>query len=82
MFPFNLKRYTILKEVTADGSVTFSVSMFISKMSDRYGDFGLKPTMGMGFVLTTLALFLIGSTTPAWSTVRPNADEALLFQPR
>uniref|UniRef100_A0A1I7XG62 Membrane transporter n=1 Tax=Heterorhabditis bacteriophora TaxID=37862 RepID=A0A1I7XG62_HETBA len=57
------------------------VGAIITCMSYRIPDFGLRPTMAIGFCLSLLIILFITASVPAWSTVKPNNDVAWLIQP-
>uniref|UniRef100_A0A1I7T1N4 MFS domain-containing protein n=1 Tax=Caenorhabditis tropicalis TaxID=1561998 RepID=A0A1I7T1N4_9PELO len=57
------------------------MGIIISTLSKRIKDFGLKPTMLIGCVLTTVFCFLALISTPFNATVTPSNEEPLLFQP-
>ncbi|CAL2043990.1 unnamed protein product [Caenorhabditis brenneri] len=57
------------------------MGIIISTLSKRIKDFGLKPTMLIGCVLTTVFCFLALLSTPFNATVTPSHEEPLLFQP-
>ncbi|KAE9418507.1 hypothetical protein Angca_003442, partial [Angiostrongylus cantonensis] len=54
---------------------------FISTMSKRVTDFGLKPTMFIAFGLTTILLLLIVFSVPPWATIELTNDPTLLIKP-
>uniref|UniRef100_A0A0K0DLW3 MFS domain-containing protein n=1 Tax=Angiostrongylus cantonensis TaxID=6313 RepID=A0A0K0DLW3_ANGCA len=54
---------------------------FISTMSKRVTDFGLKPAMFIAFGLTTILLLLIVFSVPPWATIELTNDPTLLIKP-
>ncbi|PIO59431.1 hypothetical protein TELCIR_19106 [Teladorsagia circumcincta] len=50
-------------------------------MSKRIKDFGLEPTMFIGFGLTTGIMMVILASVPTWATIRPTDDPAWIIQP-
>ncbi|EFO94822.1 hypothetical protein CRE_09233 [Caenorhabditis remanei] len=57
------------------------MGLIISTLSKRIKDFGLKPTMLIGCVLTTIFCFVAFLSTPFNATVTPSHEDPLLFQP-
>ncbi|CCD74361.1 UNC93-like protein MFSD11 [Caenorhabditis elegans] len=57
------------------------MGIIISTLSKRIKDFGLKPTMLIGSVLTTVFCFVALLSTPFDATVTPSHEQPLLFQP-
>ncbi|CAO4377667.1 unnamed protein product [Caenorhabditis nigoni] len=53
----------------------------ISTLSKRIKDFGLKPTMLIGCVLTTIFCTVAFLSTPYNATTTPSHEDPLLFQP-
>lgn len=63
-------------------SSPFSVGLFVSALSHRYPSFGLRPTMVLCVTLTLGVFGLTVASTPRLSSILPNDDAALLFEPR
>ncbi|KAK6053814.1 hypothetical protein COOONC_08682 [Cooperia oncophora] len=63
------------------GFLGMRVGVIISTMSKRIKDFGLEPTMFIGFGLTTFAMLLIVASVPTWATVQLTDEPAWIIQP-
>lgn len=72
----------IKAHLTMFSTASILVGTFVGAMSRRIKNFGLKPTMYIGSVLSIITLALITASVPKTATYEPTAEEAWLLQPR
>ncbi|VDM60294.1 unnamed protein product [Angiostrongylus costaricensis] len=65
----------------AVGTGEVIMGAFISTMSKRVTNFGLKPTMFIAFGLTTILLLVIVLSVPPWATIELTNDPTFLIKP-
>ncbi|VDD87489.1 unnamed protein product [Enterobius vermicularis] len=58
-----------------------SIAVIISIASNKYENFGRVPTAVIGFAIHLLVFTLVLLSTPRYSSLRPNNDGGLLFNP-
>ncbi|KAL6737563.1 hypothetical protein Aduo_011194 [Ancylostoma duodenale] len=83
LFTHHLDDYLYLPAIysLAVGSGEVLMGTFVGAMSRRIKNFGLRPTMCIGSILSIIALAIITASVPKTATYEPTSEDAWLLQP-
>ncbi|KIH47304.1 hypothetical protein ANCDUO_22638 [Ancylostoma duodenale] len=71
----------VLSGYIYDRRPVITVGTFVGAMSRRIKNFGLRPTMCIGSILSIIALAIITASVPKTATYEPTSEDAWLLQP-